>query len=72
MVTKFKLHRVLDGKDSVIGTFEVRDNSIVFPTRRDQHHCDMFPVGPMSDYTKNRISQLLNNKTKTMYLEKVE
>lgn len=72
MVIKFKLHRVKDGKDSVIGTFEVRDGDIIYPSHSDEHHCDMFPAGQMSAYTKNRISHLIDNKEKTMYLEKVK
>lgn len=73
MVThKFKLHRVFKGEDKVIGTFEVRDNEIVFPTHADEHHCDMFPAGPLDAYTQNRITHLLDNKDKTMYLEKSE
>lgn len=72
MVTKFKLHRVLNGEDKVIGTFEVKDGQISFPSHADQHHCDMFPPGEMSAYTKNRITHLLDNKQKTMYLEKVK
>lgn len=73
MVThKFKLHRVFQDKDEVIGAFEVRDNEIVFASHADEHHCSMFPAGPMSQYTKNRITHLLNNDEKTMYLEKAE
>lgn len=69
---RFKLHRVFQGEDKVIGTFEVRNNEIVFPTSADEHHCDMFPAGPMSPYTQNRISHLLDNQDKSMYLEKVK
>lgn len=69
---KFKLHRVFDGKDSVLGSFEVIDGKITFPSHADEHHCDMFPAGEMSDSTKNRITHLLDNKEKTMYLEKVK
>ena len=73
MVThKFKLHRVSNDEDEVIGTFEIQGEEIVFPTNVDRHHCDMFPPGKMSDSTKNRISELLDNKQKTMYLEKVK
>lgn len=73
MVTyKFKLHRIFNGEDKVIGTFEVRGNEIVFPSVTDEHHCDMFPPGPMSAYTQNRITHLLDNKQKTMYLEKIK
>jgi hypothetical protein len=72
MVTKFNLHRVFKGKDEVIGTFEVRDNEIHFASHADEHHCSMFPAGPMSEYTKNRISHLLDNEDKTMYLEKAK
>ncbi len=72
VIHKFKLHRVFQGEDKVIGTFEVRDNEIVFPSLRDEHHCDMFDAGPMSAYTQNRISHLLDNKDKTFYLEKVK
>ena len=72
VIHKFKLHRVIDNIDEVIGTFEIHDNEIVFPSNVDRHHCDMFPAGKMSDYTKNRINHLLDNKQKTMYLEKVK
>lgn len=72
MVTKFKLHRVVNDEDKVIGTFEVRDNEIVFPTPSDEHHCDLFPAGPMDAHTRNRINHLLDNPDKTMYLEKVK
>lgn len=73
MVThKFKLHRILDGKDEVIGVFKVENDQIKFPTHADEHHCSMFPAGPISNYTRNRISNLLDSKTKTMYLEKVK
>jgi hypothetical protein len=69
---KFKLHRVFDGEDEVIGAFEIQDDKIIFPSDLDQHHCDMFPPGAMSQHTMNRILSLLNHKTKTMYLEKIE
>lgn len=72
MVIKFKLHRIFEGKDEVIGVFEVRDNEIVFPSSADEHHCSMFPAGKMSASTQNRITHLLNNKDKTIYLEKVK
>lgn len=73
MVTrKFKLHRVFSGEDKVIGSFEVKDNEIVFPSVADEHHCDMFPAGPIDAYTQNRITQLLDNKEKTFYLEIVK
>lgn len=72
MVTKFKLHRISNGEDRVIGSFEVHDNEIVFPSVSDEHNCDMFPPGTMSAYTKNRISHLLDNDHKSMYLEKVK
>lgn len=69
---KFKLHRVFNDKDEVIGTFEIQGDDIVFPTNVDRHHCDMFPAGKMSDSTRNRIGHLLDNQEKTMYLEKVK
>lgn len=72
VIHKFKLHRVFQDKDEVIGTFEVRDNDIVFPSHADEHYCSMFPAGPMSAFTKNRISSLLDNEEKTMYLRKVK
>lgn len=72
MAIRFKLHRVFQGKDKVIGQFVVEDNKISFPTHADKHHCDMFPEGGMSAYTKNRITHLLDNQEKTMYLEKVK
>jgi len=72
MVTKFKFHRIFEGKDEVIGTFEVNNGEISFPSDIDKHHCDMFPPGPMSTSTKNKISYLLDNKEKTTYLEQVK
>jgi hypothetical protein len=69
---KFHLHRVFQGEDRVIGQFVVRGDQISFPTHSDKFHCDMFPEGKMSASTKNRITELLDNKHKTMYLEKVE
>lgn len=69
---KYKLHRISNEKDSVIGVFEVRNGEIVFPSSVDARHCDMFPAGPISQYTKNRITLLLDNKEKSMYLEKVK
>lgn len=72
MVTKFKLHQIFNGKDSVVGSFEVKDNHIVFPTIADEYACDIFPAGKISGYTHNKITELLNNKTKSMWLEKVK
>lgn len=73
MVThKFKLHRIFKGEDKVVGTFEVRDGEVVFPSHADEHHCDMFPPGPMAEATQNRITYLLDNKEKSTYLEKVK
>lgn len=73
MTDKYNLHRIFKGEDEVIGTFEVRDNEISFPSHYDKHGCSgMFPAGPISSYTKNRIAHLLDNKDKTTYLEKVK
>jgi len=69
---KFKLHRIFEGKDEIIGSFKVKDGSIIFSTKVDEHHCDMFPPGPIASYTRNKIAHLLNNKSKSMYLEQVE
>lgn len=71
-MVKFKLHRVTDGEDKVIGSFSVENNEIKFASHHDQHHCDMFPPGPISAYTNNRIHHLLDNKDKSMYLEQVK
>ncbi len=70
-MVRFELHRIMDEKDSVIGRFSVKDGEIVFPSSVDAAHCDMFPAGKMSNYTKNRISYLLDNTGKSMYLKKV-
>lgn len=74
MVThKFEVHKVLQDHDEVVGVFEVHDNEIVFPSHADKHHCTgMFPEGLMSAYTKNRITDLLDNEEKTTYLKKVK
>jgi hypothetical protein len=71
-MTIFKLHRVFKGKDEVLGMFKIVNDEICFPTSADEHNCDMFPSGPMSEYTKNRITHLLDNKSKSMYLEKIK
>lgn len=68
---QYKLHRIRKGKDSVIGVFEINDAGIAFSSKSMERHCDMFPSGPLSQATKNRIKLLLNNDEKAMYLEKV-
>ena len=70
---KFKLHRIFQDKDSVIGSFTITNDEVSFPNKAAEHNCGLIPAGPISTYTHNRIVNLLNSKEKsTMYLEKVE
>ena len=68
---KYEVHRVFEGEDRVIGTFEVADKSVSFPTHSDELNCDIIPAGPISSRTEDRIKYLLDNDHKSMYLKKV-
>lgn len=75
MVTKthkFKLHRIFQDEDSVIGSFMIVNEEVIYPNKAAEHNCSMIPAGPISAHTHNRIVGLLKHERSTMYLEKVE
>ena len=68
---KYIVHRHLNGKDSILGKFEVKKGAIEFLNEADRLNIDQFPSGPMSEHTKNRIEYLMTNKDKDVYIKKV-
>lgn len=68
MAETYTVHRVFDGKDTVLGKFSVEGNEIVYSSQADEMNCDIFPAGPMSDRTKKRLSSLLDNEHKSVYI----
>jgi hypothetical protein len=68
VVERYIVHHFVQGKDEVLGSFTVENGEICFPTKRDQLRCDLFPSGPMREVTKRRLTTLLNNKSKSVYL----
>lgn len=67
---KYIVHRHLNGKDSVLGKFEIKKGEIVFRSEVDKHNIDQFPAGPMSKHTENRIEYLMTNTDKDVYIKK--
>ena len=68
---KYKVHKHLDGKDTVLGRFEIKNNSIVFLSEVDKMNIDQFPAGPMNEHTIKRIKYLITNPDKHTYIKKV-
>lgn len=68
---KYIVKRHLNGKDSILGRFEIKDNSIVFANEADRLNIDQFPSGPITQYVKDRIDYLMTNADKDIYIEKV-
>lgn len=67
----YELHHILNGKDSVVGTLEVKGDKIVYPSVADEHNCDIFAAGEMDGHTLRKFKELLNNPYKSMYVTKV-
>ena len=68
MADTYTVHRVFNGKDTVLGHFSVQDDEISFSSEHDKMNCDLFPSGPMSDRTKRRLAELLDNEHKSVYI----
>ena len=68
MNERFVVHRIIDGHDRVMGSFEVRDGEIHYNNIIEQLNCDMFPPGPIGWMTKQRLGFLLYNTNKSVYI----
>lgn len=68
MTDTYTVHRVFNGETTELGKFSIENGSVVFSSKQDELNCDIFPAGPMSDRTKRRLVQLLDNEHKTIYI----
>lgn len=68
MKTTYTVHRVHNGEDKVIGHFNVQDEELSFSSSTDEANCSMFPSGKLSEITKARLSTLLDNEAKSVYI----
>jgi hypothetical protein len=48
-----------DGRDSIVGRFEIKNGVVVFSREVDKWNIDRISPGPMSGYTENLISLLM-------------
>ena len=67
-MNRFTVHRFFNGRDEVIGHFTVSNGSIHFDNWADAMNCDIFPEGPMGSMTQRRLTSLLNNTSKSVYI----
>lgn len=65
---RFIVHEFDNGRDVVIGSFIVQNGQIHFDSKVDEMNCDIFPPGPIHPATARRLSNLLNNKSKSVYI----
>lgn len=57
-------------KDNVLGRFEVKDDSVSFPSDADKLNIDRFPAGPISPHTEKMLSRLLKGAYQGLRLER--
>jgi hypothetical protein len=68
MTERYTVHRVFNGQDEVLGHFDVVNGEIHFESIADQFNCGIFPPGPIAPMTMRKLSSLLDNHNKSMYI----
>ena len=57
-----------DGKETLVGRFEIRNGAVIFASEADKWNIDRIPPGPISWYTENLIKLFMKNVGETIRL----
>lgn len=68
---KYELHRIFKGQDEILGNFTIDDEVISFSSKGAEKNCSIFPAGKISESTSRRLTHMLDNQGKSMYVTKV-
>jgi hypothetical protein len=68
---KYNVYRTYDSKKTKIGSFSVKDSSVVFDDEKQELTIDKIPAGPISKRTAELIQSIMNGKHNSLDIEKV-